>query len=414
MYGHRAAPGFDWSLFAPTRLKVMAAAGLMLAVAAMVAGLQFAAVENYLLPAGSVLGGDYLAFDKAGEAAREGKAAEIYEANAFEARLLEFDAPRERYGLTWQYPPTYFFLTLPLAFLAYTPGYILWTGATAGAFFWALRGVGFRGLFLFVILASPVTFQAVITGQNGFLTAALLIVAALYPDKRPIAAGLAAALLTVKPQLGLLLPVAYLAGGCWRAFVVAAAGTALLAAASIGAFGIETWTAFFASLGDVSDNLAAAQMPLYKMATPFAAARLAGLPAEAAGLCHIVMALVAASLVALVWRRVKDADLRAAALCAGVFFAAPYAYHYELVILALPAAIVARRGLGEGWLKYERAGLAALFFLPLTLPGDAKALGLSFGFLVVALLAAIVLRRIAHARPALFKFGSAASPVRSD
>ncbi|MEL7239255.1 MAG: hypothetical protein AAGK78_10360, partial [Planctomycetota bacterium] len=47
--------------------------------------------------------------------------------------------------------------------------------------------------------------------------------------------GLAAALLTIKPQLGVLLPIAYLAGGYWRAFFYAAFGSIAFAGAATAA-----------------------------------------------------------------------------------------------------------------------------------------------------------------------------------
>lgn len=403
MYGRSSPAAIDLSRFRLTRLRVFAISSLLLSIAVGVSAIQFTTARDLILPSGGVIGGDYLAFYAAAHAAKAGEAAAAYDPAAFEALLHELGPERDRYGLTWQYPPTYFLLLLPFAFIAYIPGYALWTGATAAGYLATMRGAGLKGLILFVIVASPSAFHAAITGQNGFLTATLLAIGALYPDKRPVLAGLAAALLTIKPQLGLLLPIAYLAGGCWRAFFVAAAGALALAALSIAAFGPDIWLAFMDGARGASDNLGAGKMPLFKMATPFSAALFAGLPLEAAAAFHTMLALAAAGAIGLVWRRVKDPELRAAALLTGVFFVAPYGYFYELIILALPVALMAKRGLELGWARHEQALVTLAFLLPLMLPGTSRQLGVSWGLIVIVTVAALVIRRIAHERPGTFR-----------
>ena len=399
MYGRNNSPAIELSTLRLTRLRVVALAGLFLAVALGVSFQQYGGAKDLVLPSGGFVGGDFLAFYTAASAARDGDAARTYEPEFFEAKLHEFGPPKDRFGLTWQYPPTYFLIVAPFALLAYAPAYVLWVVATGAAWLATLRLAGLRDAFVFVVVACPPAFHAVITGQNGFLTAALLAIAALFADRRPVVAGLAAALLTVKPQLGVLLPIAYIAAGCWRAFAVAAAGALLLAAASFWAFGAETWRAMLDGFASTSDNLAAGLLPLYKMMTPFAAARLAGLPTAAAAGVHIAFASAAIVFVALVWRRVRDAELRAAALLASVFFVAPYGYYYEAIILAVPAALVARRGLATGWLRYEQLALVAAFILPLMTPGEPRRIGVAYGFFVSAWIFALVARRIAHEHP---------------
>lgn len=397
-----------------TRTHVALAATLLLLMSLGAAFTQFSGARDNILPSGATLGGDYIAFYAAARAAANGEAAAPYDAEKFEPLLKEHVPPRDRYRLTWQYPPTYYFIVLPLAFFAFAPGYALWAGIGAAAFFATLRASGVSLFFLFICLAAPATTHAVVTGQNGFITASFLAVAALYADKRPIVAGLAAAALTVKPQLGLLIPIAFAAAGCWRAFAVAAVGAVALVGASLAVFGAAAWLAFFEGAKAASDHLVSGAMPLAKMATPYAAARFAGAQNEVASMVYALVACVAAGAVALAWRRVRDAELRAAALLAGVFFVAPYGFYYELIILALPIALIAKRAIETGWLPGEKAGLGLIYILPMFLPGEARSAGFSLGFLIVCLVAACVLRRIAHDAPQVFKFSSAAFRRRSD
>ena len=73
---------------------------------------------------------------------------------------------------------------------------------------------------LFLAVAPGVAVN-VFFGQNGFLTAALLIGGLVNLDRRPILSGILFGMLTIKPQFGLLLPVLLLITGRWR--VIAAA-----------------------------------------------------------------------------------------------------------------------------------------------------------------------------------------------
>ncbi|MEQ1929367.1 MAG: glycosyltransferase family 87 protein [Parvularculaceae bacterium] len=394
------------------RIAAIGAAAL-LALSLIASVQQFSGVRDNLLPSGQALGGDFIAFHAAAVAAREGAAAEPYDLDAFEPRLKSYVPPREEFLLTWQYPPTYYLLILPLAFFPFALGYAAWVAAGLGVYFGAMRALGVSYFALFVMLASPSALHAVITGQNGFFTAALLGIAALLPDRRPIVAGLAAALLTVKPQLGVLLPIAFAAGGCWRAFGVASAGAALLAVASLAIFGAGAWTAFATSAMEATSNLAEGAMPIHKMATPYSAALLLGAPAAVAATICALFACGAAFAVALVWRRVRDAELRAIALLCGAFMVAPYTYYYELVILALPLALIARRAALSGWLPGEMALIALIFILPMFLPAGLKSVGVSLGFVAAALAALVAVRRVAHEEPHAFRFAIVAPQPQS-
>lgn len=396
----------DWSKFRLRRFHVLAAAFALLSASLVVSGGQFLSVRDNLFATGVPLGGDYVAFHTAARAAAGGEAAAAYDEARFAEMLHEHGPPKERYGLTWQYPPTYYFLVLPLALFGFAAGYAFWSGLGIVGYFATLRGLGLPPLFLFVILAAPSTTHAFITGQNGFITAALLGAAALYADKRPVLAGVAAAALTIKPQLGVLLPIAFAASGSWRAFIVAALGALALAGASMMAFGAAAWTAFFEGVSGAGDNLAAGLMPLFKMTTPFAALRFAGAPAEAAAAFQLLLTLGAAGAVALVWRRVRDAELRAAALISCVFFAAPYGFYYELIVLAFPMALIVKRAMRSGWLPFEQIAIAIVYAAPLYLPGERLREGASLGFAIVILAALCVFRRIEFEAPATFRFAS--------
>ncbi len=395
----------DWRKFQPTRKKVSIALSIWAAIAALTT------IAMYFLAATGrsdiVIGGDFLAFYTAAKGTVEGAAAEIYNAAFFQDLMGRLYPDRADVNLTWQYPPTYLLMLAPLALLPHLAGYAVWSTASAAGFAAVMRNIATDKLILFAILASPSAYAAYITGQNGFFTGALIVLAAVYPKTRPILAGVAAGLLTMKPHLGILIPVAYLAAGCWRSFFTAVATAAALALASLAVFGPEVWQAFLASLQSTSDLLGDGRLPVEKMATPYSAALYLGLPDIAAKFVYGLFAAASVAIVFLAWRRLEDTLLKASALIACVFMTAPYGYHYELIMLALPLGAIASIALKNGWLPYEKWLLAAAFLLPLAFSAASKnGPGLSYPFIAALIVFAITIRRIRHAAPGVFAFNA--------
>ncbi|WP_425410567.1 glycosyltransferase family 87 protein [Hyphococcus sp.] len=349
--------------------------------------------DNLITPAGTPVGGDFAAFWTAANAMAAGEGAAIYYPGVFFDWLHRLAPAQADWRLTWQYPPAYFFVIAFLAALPYGLGYAVWTGGGIAVLAGAARCNEVRSGALLVMLAAPVVFHAAITGQTGFLTASLFLGATLQVHKRPMLAGLCAAFLTMKPQLGLLLPVAYAAGGHWRAFIAAGAGAAVLHGASLAVFGLDAWEAFFDSLRAMDEYIRDGLTPLYKMPTIYAAALMAGAPPLAAASLQGISALSAAAATALVWRRSEDAALKAAVVCCGAFLAAPYAYYYDFAIMLAPLTLLALNQARKGWRPYDQLMLVALFLAPLALPGAARQTGLNVAVFIPLLAFAFVLRR---------------------
>ncbi len=392
----------DLERYAPTRARLWRIVAIWASVmaAAMLAMTALALAGR----SEAVIGGDFMAFYAAAGAAWQGAPAAIYDPAYFQSLLQAAHPNANAHALTWQYPPTYLLLIAPLAALPYYIAYFFWSTATAVGYYAAARKIIRDRLILFAVIAGPAAYVAYVTGQNGFLTAMLLLIAAVFPNKRPVLAGLAAGLLTVKPQLGLLIPIAYLAAGCWRAMAVAALTASLLAFASFAAFGAEPWFAFAAALSETSSQIAGGAFPLAKMTTPFSAALFAGAPVRIANLVFAASLGFCVAFVWLVWRRIDDPLTRAAALVACVLMAAPYGFYYELIILALPGAVIVMRGLERGWLAYERPLLGAAYILPLLVSTMADfRQGVSPGFIAVLIIFGLTVRRVAHEAPDLFR-----------
>ncbi|MEZ5893953.1 MAG: hypothetical protein R3C58_12525, partial [Parvularculaceae bacterium] len=95
------------SLWPPSRNRLWIVFGVWAAVTLATAAALYAG-------AGDGRFGDFAAFHAAGRAATEGNAARIYDPGVFGAYLETF-YPGQPNRLSWQYPPTYFFIAAPLS-----------------------------------------------------------------------------------------------------------------------------------------------------------------------------------------------------------------------------------------------------------------------------------------------------------
>ncbi|MBY0422687.1 MAG: DUF2029 domain-containing protein, partial [Parvularculaceae bacterium] len=124
--------------------------------------------------------------------------------------------------------------------------------ATVLAALLAAQGAGLvRRQALFAIAAAPALYVSLHMVQVGVFCAALLWAGLHHAARRPILAGLALAVLTMKPQYGVLAPVFLLALGRWRAIGATIAWTGAMLLATRALFGAEPFAAFVASIGVV-------------------------------------------------------------------------------------------------------------------------------------------------------------------
>lgn len=341
-----------------------------------------------------VLGGDFVAFWAASREIIAGNLTGLYTPDGLDAAIQAHRPGADVTGLTWQYPPHASLIFSPMGYLPYTVAYSLWCGLGVSIFTAILLSIGFKGRFLIALLATIPIVIALNTGQNALFTGSLLLVAVLYAKPRPLIAGLAAGLLTIKPQLGILLPILFIAGGHWRAIVSAAIVTIALCSWSYLVAGAETWTSFFEYLSIVSGSVADGVMPLYKMVNVFSAARLAQMP-EAIAIALTLLSF-AASILAIVWtvRNTKDSRWHYAVLAPMTLLTTPYSMYYELALIVPALAFVVLHGVRTQWLSWERESIAAVLFISLVLPGPATQIGVSIGFLICLATVLIVLRRI--------------------
>lgn len=342
---------------------------------------------------GNPLGYDFVGPWAAARLAAQGEAAAAYDPSTLdrmEGSAVAGAHPHTPLGL----PPQYMLLMLPLSLLPYFPAYLLFAAGSLAAYVRVLTKTLRSPGVLLPVLAFPAVFLNLLGGQNGLLTAALLGAALLLLRRRPLVAGALIGLLTIKPHLGLLLPLALLCGRHWRALLAAVLVAALLLGLSVLVLGEDALHAFLSRLTALADQLAATRVLMEKIPTPFIFARLLGLPAAAAyGLAGGV-ALLAAAAVAWVWLRCRHFELQAATLAAASMLVSPYLFDYDLAWLALALAWFTLHALQHGWLPWEREVLVAAWLLPILMQPLYWLLHVQLAMLVLLALLLMILRRV--------------------
>jgi hypothetical protein len=240
---------------------------------------------------------------------------------------------------TWVYPLYTLPAFWPLGKLPYFVALAVWTFGLFALFACVtLREIApdKRLAALLVLALAPASLINTVGGQNGFLTAALLLGGILALDRRPILAGVLFGLLTFKPHLGLVLPLVLITLGAWRVIASACVVAAALVAMSIAMFGTEPWLAYLHS----SSALQVAAFEHFNgffkfmMTSVLAGGRTFGLSVPASLAIQAVVSLVVVVTACWAVRRTQDPCRRAFVLAAAAPLVTPYAFNYDLTALA--------------------------------------------------------------------------------
>ena len=427
------------------RIRLIAVAALV----ASVAGYAFLVVTAHggVDRQGRPLGTDFSNVYAAGTYVLEGKPAVPFDPPRQYAREQDiFGKTTPFYG--WHYPPYFLFIAGALAKLPYGLALTVWQASTLALYLlviWSIVRSSFRrapsaspesivaivaadseknrpstqelwiadsrfaasGMTVLLALAYPAVLINIGHGQNGFLTAALLGGALVILDRRPIVGGILIGLLVYKPQFGLMIPLALMAGGYWRSFVAAAATVAVLTLVTTLAFGPEVWPAFKAST-EFSRTvvLEQGQTGWYKIQSLFSWARMWGAPIPLAYALQGALTLALGIAIVRLWRSAVAPALKSAALCLAAILATPYSLDYDMMVLAPAIAFLACYGLQRGFGPWEKSALAALWLAPLVTRSVAEATLIPIG--VPAMLATFMLllrhAELENAQSPAFKF----------
>jgi hypothetical protein len=382
----------DWL----TAARVRGYSLILLGAAALAVAGWIASSDGLIDRNGKPLGTDFSNVYAAGSLTWQGRPAEAYQPALQHAAEKAVFGGREVPFYGWHYPPFFFVVAFLVAAVPYAWGLAVWQLASFAAYLATLRAILPRRETLLVAAAFPGVFVNVGHGHNGFLTAALLGGALHWLDRRPWLAGVLIGCLAYKPQFGVLIPVALLAGKRWSTIGAAIVTVAALTAISFVTLGSGVWHAFVDSM-NFTQTIVLEQggTGWEKIQSIFSAARSWGANVPTAYALQSALALLLAASLAWLWHSDAAFDLKAAALATASLLATPYVLDYDLVVLAVAIAFFARHGLKHGFGDFEISLLAVAWIVPLLSRAVAAATGLPLGLIVLLALYGLVLRRAA-------------------
>jgi hypothetical protein len=306
-------------------------------------------------PLGKPVGNDFIAFWSAARLAVEGRPEAAYVLGEIAAMHRVAVPAFHAMVVAWHYPPTYLLLIFPLGLLPYMPAFGVFLAAIIG--FWAalIRGMFSDPRARAVAAAFPAGLFNLGNGQNGFLTAGLAGFALLALERRPVIAGVLIGLLSIKPHLAVLFPLALVAERRWQAFAAAAATALGVTALSVAAFGWATMQAFLHDLTTVRGLVDHRLLDWVQIPSVYVFALTLGLPPHLAMAFHAVIAVAAAGCVWLAWRaKAAPCEARYATLTAASLLVSPYVFFYDFTWAGLAIAWLAKLAMRRGFRPGER------------------------------------------------------------
>ena len=281
------------------------------------------------------VGRDFYNKHTGGAAAWSGNAGWLYDMEAYTAH------GRER-GLlahySFSYPPHALFAFAPFGLLPYKAGLAAWALGSFGAFALVLRRLrdSVRPDIMLCALLCPAALISFFWGQTGLWAVALLGGGLLLCPTRPLLAGVLFGILTVKPQLGLMLAPMLLVTGQWKVIASASVTAISLVIASVFAFGVEPWVAYATDTAAFQMSLAQGRIGLfdYMVLTPYREVTLVGGSPDAAQLVQTAIALPLLGAALWVGRR-TDWQSACGIVLIVTCFISPYFAIYDLTLAAL-------------------------------------------------------------------------------
>ena len=272
---------------------------------------------------GEIVGGDFPVFHAVGAAVAAGDTTNLY-------------GP----ALPYLYPPPTLFLWAPFGELSYLHALWLWSAIMVLGMAWCAWRLAGHWMAAVFAVVSPLTVNAVATGQTGVLLAILMSLGLISLKSRPVRAGGLLGLLAIKPHLAIALPFCLAAGRHWRAMTGAFLAVLFLTIGTTLVFGVDIWTDFLNGVNEHSGgffdrtNKHWARIPSVLISI----SRLAD--STAIGwIAQIVASVFALGASVFVWRTTDDRLLRVTALALATILVTPKVMDYDLVILMLPVSV---------------------------------------------------------------------------
>ncbi|MBL8551704.1 MAG: DUF2029 domain-containing protein [Hyphomonadaceae bacterium] len=303
--------------------------------------LQLLGAHGLLLANGLPVFGDFLAFWSAGRLALEGHAEEAYSIAAI-STVQNGAFPGLNVVFPWRHAPMFLLFVAPLAALPFPAAALVFLALSGGLYLHAARKAAPDPRDLLFAAALPTALLHIGSVQTGLVLAGLAMLALIWLDRRPLAAGACIGLMAIKPHLGVLWPIMLAVQGRWRAFASATAVVLALTLVAGWLFGFGLLPHFIDAMREGLSAVERGLAPADTFASLYASLRGFGAPASLALTLHLISAAAATGIAIAIWRG-KDAEASAAAFAAATLLVSPYLFFYDQTLLIIAVGALYRR-----------------------------------------------------------------------
>ncbi len=339
--------------------------------------------DGLLLAGGHTpVGGDYVNLWTVGRLLLEGRLADVYNPDLFMAYQADVIGTFIGFRL-WAYPPHSLLLAWPFGLFSYAVGLVAWSILGLATLWWGARRLGLATELTIILVLSPAALMCAFLGQSGNLMVGLLLGALAGGRASTAPAVVAATILSIKPQLGVLLPLAWVAERRWKRIVLTALGVLAAGALVTWGAGLGVWRDY---LSLTVPALARFEREgtgpfIYMIPSVFMAARIMLEDGNKALALHAIVVLpLFAFLVLRVLRSTVEAH-RGALVVLGTSLLIPYIHVYDLTLVlagamfALPGRGVRALGASEHVGTWVERSILLAWSLPyITVLGNAAAI----------------------------------------
>lgn len=351
------------------------------------AALDSSAFWSGAMSRGQIVGRDFVIFWGAAVMLWRGDALLLFDSAAFLPGLNQIIGQTLAFN-PYPYPPNSIFVVWPVGLFPYVVALPLWLGGTFAFLVTLLRRSRLEWLGIVALLFSPASIVNICSGQNGFLSTALLCGGLLALERKPLLAGVLIGILSFKPQLGLLLPLLLIAGGHWRSFAMASLTVLLLVAGTLPIVGTDGWWLYLSkSMPQQMDFLQHGSGFFQQMSpTYFMTVRLMDGSLTTAWWAQAVAAIIVAGASLWVFRQKITHDLKVAVILSATALFSPYLLTYDLMIVPVAILLAAR---SASWHWSEMGVFILAWVAPLLAVLPVPPLGAAF----LSLLFLVLLRK---------------------
>jgi hypothetical protein len=269
----------------------------------------------------------------------DGRLADAYSAATLFA--AQADVLQTQSFMPYTYPPQYNFVTVALGTMPVWLAYAVFIVATAALYCKAVQTLSAGHLALVFVMVFPAFLVNIRTGQNGFLVAGIVALAAQGILGTGLRGGVALGLAAIKPHVAIGIGAAALLTGRFQLAAVAIATCAASLAAAALVFGVDLFPMMITASQEAMGFLRSGAYPLHRMVSVYAFARTFGASADVAMMVQAAAAVIACgTLILLTLRR-------------------PYAYDYDMTLAGVALALIATR-LVARWRSWEMLALLVI------------------------------------------------------